>query len=204
MRIETVTRELFTYDELDDNAKEAARNWWREGGLNYEWWDSTIDDFRTIAGLMGITIDHKEIFFSGFWSQGNGASFYGEYAYRQGAAKSVREHAPQDEELHRIADTLQAIQRRYFYQLSATVRRAYGAGNYCHENTVEVTVSDRHGELDGIEAADTIDAVTEALRDLMRWLYRTLEKEYEFLNSDEQVAETIEANEYEFTENGEP
>ena len=43
----------------------------------------------------------------------------------------------------------------------------------------------------------------EAARDCMRWIYHRLEKEYDWQNADEQVAENIEANEYEFTEEGE-
>ena len=50
--------------------------------------------------------------------------------------------------------------------------------------------------------ADAGEIVTEALRDLADWLYRQLEREYEYLTSDESVEETIIANEYTFTEAG--
>jgi hypothetical protein len=50
--------------------------------------------------------------------------------------------------------------------------------------------------------ADAEEAVTEALRDLARWLYRQLEREYEYLTSDAVVDEAILANEYTFTANG--
>ena len=50
--------------------------------------------------------------------------------------------------------------------------------------------------------ADAEEVVTEALRDLARWLYRQLEREYEYLTSDEAVDETIAANDYTFTETG--
>ena len=50
--------------------------------------------------------------------------------------------------------------------------------------------------------ADAEDVVIEALRDLARWLYRQLEREYEYLSSDEAVDETIIANGYTFTETG--
>lgn len=36
----------------------------------------------------------------------------------------------------------------------------------------------------------------------MRWIYRALEAEYEYQDSDGQVDETIKANEYEFEEDG--
>ena len=50
--------------------------------------------------------------------------------------------------------------------------------------------------------ADAEDVITEALRDLARWLYRQLEREYEYLTSDEAVDDAITANEYTFTEDG--
>jgi hypothetical protein len=49
---------------------------------------------------------------------------------------------------------------------------------------------------------DAEDAVMSALRDLARWLYRQLEREYEYLSSDEMVDEAILANDYTFTDDG--
>ena len=46
------------------------------------------------------------------------------------------------------------------------------------------------------------DTVTEALRDLARWLYRQLEREYDYQTSDAMVDEAIAANDYTFTEAG--
>ena len=44
--------------------------------------------------------------------------------------------------------------------------------------------------------------IAEALRDLARWLYRQLEREYEYQTSDAAVDEAILANEYTFTLDG--
>jgi len=49
MRIETTTRNLYTFDELTDEAKENARNWWREGALNDEWYDFIYEDAERIG-----------------------------------------------------------------------------------------------------------------------------------------------------------
>jgi len=43
----------------------------------------------------------------------------------------------------------------------------------------------------------------EAFRDLARWLYKTLENEYDYLLSDEYIDETIRCNEYTFLATGE-
>ncbi len=50
--------------------------------------------------------------------------------------------------------------------------------------------------------ADAEETVIEAMRDLARWLYRQLEREYDDLTSDEAVDEAIVANEYSFTVDG--
>jgi hypothetical protein len=51
-------------------------------------------------------------------------------------------------------------------------------------------------------ADDAEETVTEALRDLARWLYRQLQVEYDHLTSDEVIEEEIIVNEYTFTEAG--
>lgn len=100
--------------------------------------------------------------------------------------------------LHRIADALQTVQRRNFYQLRA---EASHRGHYYHEYCMAITVG-RESPTYQDMTADAEDAVIEALRDLARWLYRQLEREYEAQTSDEVVDEAMTANGYTFTEVG--
>lgn len=194
---------VYQFDELSDDAKETARSWWRAGGLDYDWWDYTFDDFRRILEILGYSVDHRDIQFSGFWSQGDGASFRGSYSYRKGAARDIRNYAPRDIRLHAIADALQDMQRRNFYQVTGQIGRGYGASSYVHEMTMSFDVDRADGACWSQEAADDAEeAFAEASRDLARWLYRTLEAEHDYLTSDESVDETIRANEYEFDEEG--
>ena len=203
---------VYTIDELSDAAKEAARAWYRESCLDYEWYDFVYEDFETICGILGITLattpvrlygggtrDKPQIFWSGFSFQGDGASFAGYYSHAKGAGRAIRAHAPQDTELHRIADELQALQRKNFWQLNAAVRQR---GRYCHEHTMTIEV-ERHSPTWQPPTDDAEDAVTEAMRDLARWLYRQLRAEYEHLTSDEAIDETLAANEWSFTAAGE-
>lgn len=46
------------------------------------------------------------------------------------------------------------------------------------------------------------DEITQLLRDFADWIYEQLEIAYDWENSDDNVAEIIEANGYEFTEDG--
>ena len=144
--------EIITYrfNELSDPAKEKARAWYREGGIDHDWFECVYDDFERVCTILGVTLETRSvrlygggtrpkpcIWFSGFWSQGDGASFEGHYRYAKAAPRRIREHAPQDEELHRIASVLQAIQKRNFFQLHAT---AVHRGRYCHEYCMAISV----------------------------------------------------------------
>lgn len=186
-----VVSKVYKFDELSDDAKEKAREWYRNGSLDYDWYNSVYEDAKTCGALIGIEID--KIYFSGFSSQGDGACFEGEYQYKKGALKAIKEHAPKDTELHNIAMELQKEQRKHFYSLGA---RAEHSGYYYHSGCMHVDVFNRDGDIDN-------DVITDQLRYFADWIYSQLEKEYDFLNSDAQVDESIIANEYEFTEEGE-
>ena len=202
---------VYTINELSDAAKENARIWYRHQGLHDEWYDFVYEDFETICGILGVTLatspvrlygggtrDKPRIYWSGFSFQGDGASFHGHYSHARGAARSIRAHAPKDTELHRIADELQAVQRRNIWQLHASISQS---GRYCHEYSMAIEV-ERDSPTwqpmtDGAE-----DAVIEALRDLARWLYRQLRSEYEHQTSDVTVDEALSVNRYAFTADG--
>ena len=119
-------------------------------------------------------------------------------SHARSAARAIRAHAPKDAALHRIADDLEAAQKRNFYQPTAHIRTR---GNYCHEHSMAIEVErDSPTWQSMTEGAE--DTVTEALRDLARWLYRQLEREYEHLTSDASVDEAIAVNGWTFTAEG--
>ena len=202
---------VYTIDELSDAAKENARIWYRQTGLHDDWYDFVYEDFETICRIVGVTLattpvrlygggtrEKSQVWFTGFSSQGDGASFAGRYSYARGAAKAIRAHAPKDTELHRIVDQLQAVQRRNFHQLHAYVRQR---GRYCHEYSMAIEV-ERDSPTWQPPTDDAENAVTEAMRDLARWLYRQLQAEYEHQTSDDAVDEIVAANAWTFTANG--
>jgi len=206
--VETTVYELH---ELSGAAKEKARAWFREGAGDWDWHDSVYDDFEQICRILGIELKTRTvrlmgggtrqkpcIWFTGFYSQGDGACFEGIYTYEKGAARRIREYAPQDEELRRIADRLFDVQRDNFFQLRAD---ATHRGRYCHAYSMDISVErDSPVYQDMTEGAE--DAVTECLRDLAHWLYRQLEREWDHMMSDEYADEGIAANEYTFTASG--
>jgi hypothetical protein len=198
MRTETTSRTLYSFDELSDEAKAAALDHFRDIETAHEWYDGVYEDAKQIGKIYGIEID--KIYFSGFSSQGDGAQFTGSYSHAKGSAQKIKEYAPLDPELHRIGAELSKLQRRNFYSLRADVT---SKGRYSHEYCTDIDVRKGFNWYDTApEKAE--EQLKELLRDFMRWIYRTLEKDHDYFRSDECVTESIEANEYEFTEDGIP
>lgn len=202
---------VYRLDELSTEAKEKARAWYRESTPDDDWSEFVFEDFETICAILGVQLKTRSvrlygggtrqkpcIWFRGFWSQADGACFEAFYSYRKAAPRKIRDHAPQDAELHRIAAVLQAIQRRNFYELAAEARHR---GHYTHEYCMEISV-ERASQHNQNATADAEEIITEALRDLARWLYRQLEREYEHQTSDAVIDEMILANEHTFSAAG--
>jgi hypothetical protein len=207
----TVESEVFKFEELSEGAKECARAWWREcDACDNFWSESVIEDAMECAKIIGIDLRQRPvklmgggtrgepaIYYSGFASQGDGACFEGTYSYAKGAAKAIRQHAPQDTVLHGIADALQAIQRRAFYRLNGCVKQS---GHYMHSGCTRIEVTD---DITGNDVAESVrQDIADALREFMDWIYHQLKSQWDYHNSDEQVDENILCNEYKFDESG--
>ena len=188
---------IYKYEELSDGAKANARAWFRNSDSDNFWAECAIDDAKEVAALMGWEID--KVYYSGFWSQGDGACFEGIMRYNKGCAKLVKAYT-NDAELNRIAKAWQSLQRRNFYALEASVKHR---GHYYHEMCTVFDCEDTRSNYGWMQNPEAEDDIKEIARDFMRWIYRQLKTEYEYSVSDEVVAENIIANGYEFTEDGE-
>lgn len=208
----TVTKTLYQFHELDDKSKEKARDWYREASRDDEFWEYTYEDAATCAELMGIDLRglrrqakdgtvryDPDISFSGFSSQGDGASFRATYRYNKGARLSTHIGGVSDstKELFRIEKALREIQKRYFYTITARITTS---GRYSHEYGMDAEFEVHGG--DRYLKTDDENDMLELFRDFARWIYRQLEAEYEYRQSAEAVDEDIEANEYTFDEEG--
>lgn len=208
MRTRTIN--LYTFDELDAEAKEKARDWYRKAFANdSHWHEGVVEDAKKWLAHLGYEVN--SILWSGFWSQGDGACFTGswsaarvnlerfkvDYGYRQGTP-------PYDScvALENLAEA--------FPDASATLTHR---GHYSHERSVVIDCEfefSADGETEEetrarhLRECDFEAEFVAVSQNLMRFIYSALEKEYDYQNSDEQVDENIRANEYEFLENGEP
>ena len=215
-----IERTVYKFDEPSDKAKERARDAYRDHDLHYDWWDAVYEQAVEAAEVLGITIDTKpvtlrngnvrldpRIYFSGFCSQGDGASFEGRYSPRPGseAVDEIANEFVTDSELHRIAEQLALLQvstrLKHGRLLKATIK--LGGSGYCHSHMMDVDVT-YVGEEDGVSPdPDSSGELCLLMRDFADWIYEQLEAEHDYLTSDEHIDEFLSDGTHEFEKSGE-
>lgn len=180
-----VTIKVFQFNELTAKAQEKVLEKFRYINVEHDWYEPVYEGFEELAAEYGIKVD--DMSFSGFYSQGDGASFTGEIVdFKKFAEKTG---------LKRLVPFSKAIE----YNLEMKITRV--TYQYYHSNTVEADIRDG-GYYPHL--SNLIDFCLEEIKNkLCDKLYKDLENSYEELTSDEIVADTIRANNYEFTEGGE-
>lgn len=136
-------------------------------------------------------METSDISFSGFSSQGDGASFAGEFrAGLISPAAGLAAEFPDDETLRELHARLTTI----IHPDDARVKITR-SGYYVHSHTMDLDDADEYSSDDERE-------LLSIFRGLADWLYRALESEYEYFVSDECVDESILSNGYHFTIDG--
>lgn len=222
---ESEEERTYSFEELSPEAQEKALDKYRDINVDYNDWHDTIitdfeEDLRDNFGFEDVKVQY-----SGFYSQGDGASFEGrcedqDKFMRNGLdiTKSTdlidmgEEKKSDDNDLVDLVGDLRNIgfdtRERYspddFY--FSVVRTS---SRYSHENTIEGEV-----ELDEIDMdddddrdvdkmlEDLVDKTTEWARSKSKELYDSLYKYYEELQEDDAVKDTIIANDYKFDKEG--
>jgi hypothetical protein len=183
----------------------------RDINTDYDWWESVYEDFDRVAKILGFDVNFKNISFSGFCNQGDGASFTGSYQaqvsrwsapdsriilrnFAETAPAEIRSYAPQDTTLHGIADELLVISRMYF-PARASIGRTGTMYSHCATMNIPACEEcDANAKFDDEVLMAVADAILVQARALADWLYKQLEAEYEYQQSDAAVTDTIFAN----------
>jgi hypothetical protein len=222
----------YTFDQLSDKLQKEAIEANRDINVYDDWHESVIEGFQEDLGEMGV--GDVEVQYSGFYSQGDGASFTGGVEdMKKFLVKTLGMTEYSDEELGELPDSIKEKVEGFIDSLTIAFNRKYGS-RYSHENTCQsdtwceilnnafydeeypegkiyATRLKRFGlenpvYMDIENEVEKIEKAAEEWRlDQCRELYRSLEKEYDYLQSDEAVAETLESigTEFEVDEEGE-
>lgn len=200
---------LYEFDELDDKAKENARDWFRSVRDSTDL-EFVVDDFARVAEMMGFEFrthivktyggmerHEPNIWWSLGYVQGDYAGFEARYSYAKGSILAVASYAPKDETLLAIARSLFEMQKANQYKITAAI-------NFNERRGFSISEILRDGEyMNGSDAETHAESVIhEACKDLSHWLYHQLREEDMAQCADDVVDENIRANEYTFTETG--
>jgi len=184
---------------MSDDKRQELLEQYHDINVDHDWWDCLYEDFKTDMLEKGVTVD--DICFSGFWSQGDGASFTGVVACND-MAKFM--------DAHDLSSRYPAAY--YFCQFDELWLNLYrNSSHYSHENTVNVSMHDTTGNPydEGSARWDIYDTMQtlfeteyaqleldceEILRGHMQNLYCRLSREYEYLTSEDVVWDTVVAN----------
>lgn len=176
------------YNELSDEAKQVALEHHSNNAADYEWDECIKADWVEKLESLGIYTDVKSICWTGFWSQGDGASFTGSINL-----KEFLEAHP-DIKNNSRALYITTIPFNGEAQCDWYIDLIKSSSHYSHERTVGIDVSDMSCTLTGESEMESlwVDAeedILEQCRDYMKEIYRELENEYDYITSQEALIE---------------
>ena len=207
--MKTLQIKLYEFAELDEKGRQKGLNELSDINVDYGWWDFLYDDFIAIAKTIGITVNPKKIHFSGFYSQGDGSAFKASVNLPELLAgvknENWKTYAPlleldlpvyeADKHLIKLIKnegidiSPQIIQPTRSYYVRAEMNFQFPYNNHRFDRI--------EAELGKLE--EWLQAVADKLN---RYLYKSLQDDYEYQTSDKAIIEAIEANEYIFTADG--
>ena len=172
----TIEIKAYKFNELNENAKLQAIKYNIYINVNYDWYDCTYETLREC----GIKVDS-------FDTGRNNSCEISFLSTAYEVATSIVDTFGQAMEIVNDA--------KDFIEKWDTLVKHHGEGNDTDGYSVKMELYDEFDEdVEGI----TIDLKKNLEYEILRWL----RDEYEYLTSEEAIIETIEANEYEFTEEG--
>jgi len=191
----------FTIDQLDASARSRACDKHRSINVEYnDWYEHVKHDAVVIGSHLGIAI--TDLMFSGFYSQGDGASFVGRYSAEESAIDRVKEHAPQDIALHAIAERLTATDTAIALIVPGRIITSIThSGHYYHSGCMRFE-HDHEDNIDISECEELLDRRAQCLEDFADWIYQQLEAEYDYQTEDAQVISTLREITFVFDELG--
>jgi hypothetical protein len=172
--MKTITMNVYKFDELSDEAKEKAVEKLWDINVDHEWWDSIYYNAENIGcKISGFDID-----------RGSYVALSLEKDIEE-VVRLILENHGEETDTFKLAATFQK-------------GRAELVTKYSDGVNLEEVTEDNEYEYDN----DADDMEEEFTRALGKEYLSMLRNEYEYLTGREAIIETIEANDYDFTEDG--
>lgn len=185
MRI--IKQKIYTFNELEASAKKYAIAQYRENSVDYEWYIFITDEYTQRLDSLGFS--SPEIYFTGFCSQGDGACF--DATLNMGIL---------GKNFH--PDIIESMAKNG-WEVEWTIAKNSYANHYSHERTRYIHYSTDCQDKLILDLLDREEQRIESLRlKLCREIYRALELEWDTINSDEYISDTLSQSDMEFYETG--
>jgi len=194
----TVEYDVYTFDELSEEAKEKALETWNANNDYME----IIDTFVEL--LESLNLPNAKIYYSGFWSQGDGLCFEMSASEMHHIDLNVLEKSfPKEywEWAHQFAEKMNCVTA--IKEDTGVVVTSTHRGQYYHENSVIIDVEPLEVLEEWRTWEKTEEVVIRLFRKLMSEMYAFLEKNYNYYSSMECFQEIAKGNEWRFLKNGE-
>jgi len=189
---------VYTIDELKDQFPEVYKKVIEKNfdiNTDHDWYDFIEADY--IEQLEKIGFYDVELQFSGFYSQGDGASFSGNWYKDRADLSIVNLDDLYSDNIKNLYSSLVEFTNSYFDGSFCITT----SGRYCHENTMSID-----GEAYITEDLEFIefnfDPILSECKSISREIYRSLAKDYEHLTSEDIILETLQCNDYYFDLSG--
>jgi hypothetical protein len=162
------------------------------------WWDCVESDFIEDMKQVGIQVD--KTYFSGFWSQGDGACFVG--SLDNALTYLNHHHVDQFPMLRKLIEMGGSVwatsehRGRYYHSSSVSINAECDPFWQCAnpKSELQEAVIQRWDDMVDKEIVDFEAALAEQWRTYMNDLYTKLEEEHDYLTSDDAVWDTLDAN----------
>lgn len=183
--METRMYNVYEFSELTDKQKEKVIANYHDFNVQGEWYGFVLEEWTEKLEEMGFK--NPDIRFTGFWSQGDGASF---------TCDKI--------DVEKLLSQIDNKRLLFIQNLPITFSIIRDGSRYVHEHSCKVhwdgeaILSQKEDEL----FSEFISVVSNIRLSLSKEIYKILEEEYEYLTSPEALKEFFDENNYMFTEDG--
>lgn len=197
--MKTIQVNVYSFSELEPKIQEKVIEKCREWASTDFDGSYTLDYYKTEKATERC-FEVKDIFWSGFGSQGDGASWNGTVKVIPWLEKNEPNNP--------------LLKHREAFAEYCTEIRIGQEGRYYHHNTMFLPDDDLGSVLDWIcerggmpektqeMIKDLRESILKDAKDFAREIYASLNEEYDYQTSDEAIKENIEINEHEFFADG--
>ncbi|WDF77143.1 hypothetical protein PQ469_24975 [Mucilaginibacter sp. KACC 22773] len=208
--MKTIKLKLYSFNELDKEAKGKALTTYRDLNVNFDWWDDEFEDFVELCSYIGIAVSKDSIKFRGFYSQGDGSGFSAMVDIPKlltaVANQSWKDYAPMQEFVFIIPQVDRRVMSLVANGLLPGEPQIIGRSRQFGVVTdlgISEVIRDGKTHDNIFEELDKLEEWLRSVAEILnRYLYKSLENQYDFLTSDTAIKESILMNEYLFTADG--